>query len=51
MASVFLCLTSLSMIISKSIHVAADGIISPFLWLSSIPLYSCLENPTDGGAW
>ena len=27
------------MIISKSIHVAASGIISFFLWLSSIPLY------------
>ena len=28
----------LSMIISKSFHVAANGIISFFLWLSSIPL-------------
>ena len=32
-------LTSLSMIISRSIHAAADGIISFFLWLSNIPLY------------
>ena len=30
---------SLSMIISRSIHIAANGIISFFLWLSSIPLY------------
>ena len=29
----------LNMIISGSIHVAANGIISFFLWLSSIPLY------------
>ena len=35
---VFLCLTSLSMIISRSNHVAADGILSFFLWLSNIPL-------------
>ena len=35
---VFHCLTSLSMI-SRSIHVPADGIISLFLWLSNIPLY------------
>ena len=33
MVFVFLCLTSLSMIISRSIHVAANGIISFFLWL------------------
>ena len=31
-------LTSLSVITSKSIHVAANGIISFFLWLSRIPL-------------
>ena len=37
MTLVFLCLTSL-MIISRSIHVAAHGIISFFLWLSYIPL-------------
>ena len=37
---VFLCLTSLSMAISRSIHVAANGIISFFfLRLSNIPLY------------
>jgi len=35
---VFLFLTPLSIIISGSIHVAANGIISFFLWLSSIPL-------------
>ena len=38
-----LWLSSLSMIISRSIHVAANGIISLFfLWLSSIPLCVCL---------
>ena len=31
-------LTSLGVIISRSIHVAANGIISFFLWLSNIPL-------------
>ena len=35
-------LTSYSMIISRSIHVAARGIISFFLWLSNIPLYMCM---------
>ena len=44
------------MLIPRSIHVAANGIISFFLWLSregnGSPLqYSCLENPMDGGAW
>ena len=40
------------MIISASIHVAADGILSFFLWLSSIPL--CIYHsffihaPVDG---
>ena len=29
----------LNMIISSCIHVAANGIISPHLWLSNIPLY------------
>ena len=33
-----LWLTSVSMIISRSIHVAANGIISSFLWLGNIPL-------------
>ena len=28
----------LNMIISRSIHVAANGIISFFLWLSNIPV-------------
>ena len=35
----FLCLTSLSMTVSRSIDVAANGIISFFLRLSNIPLY------------
>jgi len=43
MIFVFVWLISLSMITSRSIHVpAADGIISLFLWLSSIPLYVCV---------
>ena len=39
-----LSLTLLSMIISRSIHVAANGIILFFLWLSSIPLYICTSS-------
>ena len=39
MMLVFLCLTSLTIIISRSTHVAARGIISFFLWLSNIPFY------------
>ena len=39
-----LCLTSLSMIVSKSIHVAANCIISFFLWLSDSPLYICAPS-------
>ena len=39
MIFVFLWLTSLSMTVSGSIHVAANGIISFFLWPSNIPLY------------
>ena len=35
------CLTSLSVIISRSIHVAANGMIPCFLWLSSIPMHIC----------
>ena len=35
---------SLSMIIFRAIHVAADGIISFFLWLSRIPLYVCTTS-------
>ena len=34
----FHCLTSVSMIISRPIHVTANGIISFSLWLSNIPL-------------
>ena len=37
-------LTSLSMIISSCIHVAANGIFPSFLWLSSIPLYICTTS-------
>ena len=36
---------SLSMIISRSIHVATNGIyFSFFLWLNSIPLYICITS-------
>ena len=41
----FSVLTSLSMIISRSIHVTANGIISFFLWLSNTPLYPVLLYP------
>ena len=40
----FLCLTSLSMIISSCICVNVNDIISSFLWLSSIPLYICTTS-------
>ena len=40
MVFIFLWITSLSLIISSYIHVAADDIISFFFWLSSIP--SCV---------
>ena len=52
--SFFCWITLLSMVIYRSIHVAASDIISFFLWLSSNgnPLQcSRLENPMDGGAW
>ena len=39
---VFFCLTSLSMIISRSMHVAANCIISFFLWLSNTPFCVCV---------
>ena len=40
---VFLFLiTSLSMIMSRSIHVPANSVISFFLWLSCIPLCVCV---------
>ena len=39
--SICLSLTYISMMCSKSIHVAANGIISLILYLSSISLYIC----------
>ena len=44
MTFVFGWLTSLGMIISGSIHIAVNDIISFFSWLSSIPLcvYVCV---------
>ena len=38
-------LTSLSMPLSRSMHVAADGITSFFLWLSNAPLHICTTSP------
>ena len=38
-------LTSLSMPLSGSIPVAADGITSFFLWLSNAPLHICTTSP------
>ena len=32
------------MILSRSIHVAANGIFHSFLWLSNIPLYTCTTS-------
>ena len=42
MAFIFLEFTSLS--ISRYIHVAAHGIISSFLWLSSSPWHTCTSS-------
>ena len=42
MVFAFVWLTSLSMIMSRSIHVAANGNISFFFWLSNSPLYVCM---------
>lgn len=39
-----LCLTSLSVINFRSIQVAANGIISFFLWFSNSPLYVCTSH-------
>ena len=58
MIFIFVWLTSLSMIISRSLHIAATGNI-PFLFYDWVVLqgngaplqYSYLENPMDGGAW
>ena len=42
--SVSVWLIALSVIISRSIHVAASGIISYFVRLSPIPLYICTSS-------
>ena len=45
---------SLSIILSRSIHVVANGKIGGFLWLSNIPLHmhptssSCIHSSIDG---
>ena len=44
MVLVFVCLSLLSVIISRSIPVATNGIISFLLGLSSIPLYICTTS-------
>ena len=44
MIFVFLWFISFSMIVSRSIHVAANDIISFFLWPDSIPM--CVYNRT-----
>ena len=41
--SVSVCFTSLGMIISRSIHVAANGIIAFFLQISNILLFICIN--------
>ena len=41
MILLFVWLTLGSMIVSRSIHIAANSIISFFLWLSNIPLSIC----------
>ena len=45
---VFVDLTSLNMIISSYIHVAANGIALFFWWLSSIPLSTCTTSSLSG---
>ena len=39
LCDICLCLTSLSMIISRSIYVVKMALFHSFLWLSNIPLY------------
>ena len=55
MILVFLWLTSLTMPISRSIHVAVNGIISFlalfFLWLSNTPLYICTTSSLSICQW
>ena len=41
MIFIFVWLTLCSMIMSRSIYIAANSIISFFLWLSNIPLSVC----------
>ena len=42
MVFVFVLLISLSVMPSRSIHVAANGNISFFLWLNNIPVCECV---------
>ena len=44
MILVFIWLTLLSVIISRFIHVAVNGIVASFLFLSYIPLYICTAS-------
>ena len=45
---IFHCLTLLSMIFSRYIHVAANS-TSFFLWLNNIPLYQVFLTKLPGG--
>ena len=47
MVFVFLFLTSVGMIISSCMHVAANGIISFSLWLSTAPLHICATSSSS----
>ena len=52
MMFVFLWLTSLSLTVSRYIHVAATGIIScSFLWLSNVSLYMCTTSSFSIPLW
>ena len=42
MIFIFLWFTSLSMIISRSIHILQMELLHSFLWLSNIPFYRCI---------
>ena len=44
MIFVFLCLSSLSMIISRSVLLMQEALLHSFVWLSGIPLYTCTTS-------
>ena len=49
--SYYFSLTSLSVIMSSSIHIAANDIISLFLWLSNIPLHTMSSLSIHSGCF